>query len=508
MKLKKFVSFAMSITILNSSLCACNNQNASKIAQTSSSIENSISISNSEKLINLMTEKEKDSVSVGNITLLERDEVESTNIDGVAIEWWNKNDYIEWWTNVGYEKYCKQQGSLSEEEYQNIINDINKVDDNVVNARMIQIDGREYYGFTPPFDYDGGVLEYTIGSWGKSSDKTVSLNSFDEFKIWYREYCNQQVTEEVLLQEEADQDYSDMLIVFQSVIDKTYSNLEKGTYDSIYGLKNFKSSWEFNYDEVAEIQDSIKEISIYDEELDASFVVHVTLPPNFNQLETYPVFVMTDGIWRFGNHPALRNMMNNDEVDDVILVSIGCDFKLDGTDNAVRAKYFCEGKELFLNFITDNLMPYLSEMYKIDFSHSGLYGHSLGGVFTHYAVFNSDKYDNQPFQYYIIGSPAFWSPYFLSSEENPDAYKSEYEFFDKNDALNKVLYICGGENEDADYAEYYGENDSTLKGISNLMDRLENYGVNSAECEIYDNSNHYEYIPDMFKNFFIKFYGK
>lgn len=145
---------------------------------------------------------------------------------------------------------------------------------------------------------------------------------------------------------------------------------------------------------------------------------------------------------------------------------------------------------------------------RLIFSQSGLYGHSLGGVFTHYAVCNSDLFENQPFQYYIIGSPAFWSPYFLPNEDNPPAYQSEYGYFDRNDTLNKTLYVCGGEQEDADYEEYYGENDSTLEGISHFMQRLEEHSVTTAECKIYDGSNHYEYIPDMFREFFLKFYGK
>lgn len=88
------------------------------------------------------------------------------------------------------------------------------------------------------------------------------------------------------------------------------------------------------------------------------------------------------------------------------------------------------------------------------------------------------------------------------------AYQSEYGYFDRNDTLNKTLYVCGGEQEDADYEEYYGENDSTIEGISHFMQRLEEHSVTTAECKIYDGSNHYEYIPDMFREFFLKFYGK
>ena len=264
--------------------------------------------------------------------------------------------------------------------------------------------------------------------------------------------------------------------------------------------------WEFDVAQVEKIKDSVQELRLYDEELDSDFIIHVTLPPDYDAANAYPMFVMTDGVWRFGDHPALWDMMQSGKVEDVILVSIGYDYALDGTDNAVRGRFYCQDKALFLAFITDNLAPYLDEHYAIDFARSGLYGHSLGGVFTHYAAFNADRFDNQPFQHYIIGSPAFWSPYFLPSESDPPAYLREYGYFERNDSFEKTLYICGGENEDADYAEFYGENDSTLEGIAHLMSRLDGYGVSSATSKIYAGSNHYEYITELFKDFFLAHY--
>ena len=82
----------------------------------------------------------------------------------------------------------------------------------------------------------------------------------------------------------------------------------------------------------------------------------------------------------------------------------------------------------------------------------------------------------------------------------------EYGYFDRNTSFSKTLYVCGGEQEDADYASYYGENDSTLEGITHLMGRLKAEGVTTAECKIYADSNHYAYIPEMFQTFFLQFY--
>lgn len=56
--------------------------------------------------------------------------------------------------------------------------------------------------------------------------------------------------------------------------------------------------------------------------------------------------------------------------------------------------------------------------------------------------------------------------------------------------------ITGGDREDSDYEEYYGDNDSTLEGIANLCGRLDSYGVTTYVSKLYD-SNHYMYVPTL-----------
>lgn len=217
---------------------------------------------------------------------------------------------------------------------------------------------------------------------------------------------------------------------------------------------------------------------------------------------------MSDGVWRFGNCPSLRKLMEDGETEDVILVTIGYDYSVNGTEMGVRAKYFYEEREKFIDFITNNLTPYLSEMYNIDFERSAFYGHSAGGVLSHNAAFTSDLYENQPFKYYIIGSPALWEIHRLETEEDPEAYKSDYGYWDRNETFDKIIFACGGENEDPEYEEYYDGYDTTLEGIAHLMERLKEHGDTKSECKIYENSGHWQFIPDMFVEFFRKYYGK
>ncbi len=137
-----------------------------------------------------------------------------------------------------------------------------------------------------------------------------------------------------------------------------------------------------------QIKNYLTEISIYDEEIDDTFIVHVVLPPNFSSEKSYPAVIMTDGIWRLQDFPVLRGMMSNGEIEELILVSIGYP---NGYDyERIRERDFVDDPESFLHFIVDNLIPYLSENNPIDPESLTLTGHSLGGYFAFYTLFHSD----------------------------------------------------------------------------------------------------------------------
>lgn len=154
-------------------------------------------------------------------------------------------------------------------------------------------------------------------------------------------------------------------------------------------------------------------------------------------------------------------------------------------------------RDKLLDFITDNLMPYLCENYNIDCENSTLYGHSDGGVFAHNALFNSDRYENQPFGHYIIGSPALWGLYNYNDDAHisNDDVQNDYGYFERNEKLSKSVFLCAGSQEDPDYADNYKGHDTTLEGTAKLKERLESHGANFT-YKLYD-SHHYQYIPEM-----------
>lgn len=546
--MKNLTAICMSLVFLLSAVsCESKNQSSTReISYESANIETDSAV----KLTNHMTEKELQNVSVGELTVFDYEQKKIPE-EGVWLEIWTPEQQKNYWSH--YIEDHPYDNYTTEEDIQMIIDSIESAD--VIKGAFV--DGRMIEFNVPPLEYDDGEMIYTpslisrtdengtyvidengnkmseeefqeyqnnhaiitetdengiIHYFDKNSNEIteeealkaaniVIAANFDELKELIHKDVEYLATAETIDKSEIEDVYQRTIRLWEAIIDKSYNELKFGTTES---QLNMVPVWEIDHDATKEIADFVKEISIYDEELDTNFIVHVTLPPDFDPEKTYPAFVLTDGVWRFGNHPALRKEMENGNAGDALLVSIGYDYSMNGMDDTNRKKYFCEKDKEFLDFITDNLMPYLGEQYNVDFSNSTLYGHSLGGTFAHYAVFNSDKYENQPFGNYIIGSPAFWSPGFLPYA-NLSEVKSEYGYFDRNDTLDKRIFICAGADEDPVYEEYYGDNDSTLEGVENLTKRLESYGFTNFECKLYPDSGHYEFIPEMLNEVLAKF---
>lgn len=468
------------------------------------------------KLTNKMTETELVNVDKHALTLL--DELEKPNSDPnaehkVSIEF-QTIDLEE------YRKYLEENRSeIGDEQYEAAMEDIRiaeeKGEDSFQFSTCVLVDGYIVQRLVPDaddFNDDNsfGFTSHTIGENGEQKVEYVSFDSFEEYLDYIREqdsklgYTNE-VTEMEILQ---------IQLAYEALKNGTYEMLPEGSVDindeSLYfhdAFHNYRSDWEFDRDAVEAIKDSVDEINIYDEELGKEFVVHVTLPPDYDKDKTYPVFFLTDGIWRFGNCPELRKCMESGEAAPVILVSLYYSYDVTDPDQGMRYYDLVIERDKLLDFITDNLMPYLTENYNIDCANSTLYGHSDGGVFTHNAVFNSDRYENQPFGHYIIGSPALWGLYHYNLDNNMtnDDVLNDYGYFDRNETLDKTIFLCAGSLEDPDYEHYYREgDDTTLEGVAKLKERFEAHGVDLT-YKLYE-SHHYQYIPEMLVEYLKEMY--
>ena len=375
--------------------------------------------------------------------------------------------------------------------------------------------GELNFNAMPPKDYDGGAGEtefcHMDAKTGDVSFETLEFASVGDAKEKIRAAIDEDIANGYQ-KVPADRNYESIAKLYDAVIDGDVEIVDSefihGYMDIYYALLSSQDSsdsmyWEMDEEKVESIKESIDEYHLYDEELDEGFVVHVITPPEYDSAVAYPTLVMTDAVWRFNDVTSLYDEMISKRAEPQILITIGFEYNIDGWDNEVRGNILCDHKKEFLDFITDNMMPYLAENYSFDYEASTLFGHSQGGVFTHYAAFNFDKYENKPFKNYIIGSPVFWTPYFTDVSDYED-YKNEYGYFDRNSSYDRNLLITAGSDEDEDYEEYFGENDSTLEGVEHLKNRLDEYGVTTYEVKIYE-SHHYQYVPEMLLEYILSF---
>jgi predicted alpha/beta superfamily hydrolase len=248
------------------------------------------------------------------------------------------------------------------------------------------------------------------------------------------------------------------------------------------------------YSEITDVAQYIQEISVYDEELDSTYIIHITLPPDYNENKSYPMYMMTDGIWRLSDHAELRPLMVNGEIEDIIMVSIGYNYGINAEKEKTRLVELVQKSDLFLNFITDNLAPFLGELYNIDYKRSALMGHSLGGLFVYYAVFNHDKYNNKPFNYYVIASPSF---FMMNNHLNWKFGNIEKDYFRRKKKLDKEIYLTIGDKE-------YGD---MMMNINNFFQRSKEYRIKTLDYEVLDGI-HSGYVKPMLRKSLLKFYNK
>lgn len=164
----------------------------------------------------------------------------------------------------------------------------------------------------------------------------------------------------------------------------------------------------------------------------ATFKSDLTTWPINKPLEKWPVVYVTDGDWYFGLVTAIVRSLGwfGENTTDAIVVGIGypevqnpqealCDqiarrlydlspvrdegFQKVIEDIVMRPVPTGGGSD-FLNFIKHELIPVIEQDFQADPRKRILVGHSAGGLFTTFALFEEPGL----FDTYIIGSPSLW----------------------------------------------------------------------------------------------------
>jgi predicted alpha/beta superfamily hydrolase len=175
-----------------------------------------------------------------------------------------------------------------------------------------------------------------------------------------------------------------------------------------------------------------------------TYDLYIRTPSDFakNKDKKYPVLYLLDGQWDFKLLDSVIGGLVYDKwMPDIVV--IGITYSGDHPDyDALRAMDYTptpgnskgsgDGPK-FLHFLRTELIPFVEANYRGDPARRILGGHSLGGLFTLYAMFSDPSF----FWGYLAGSPALpWGDNFV--------VKQEEEYAKKHKDLPARLYIAAG----------------------------------------------------------------
>lgn len=207
------------------------------------------------------------------------------------------------------------------------------------------------------------------------------------------------------------------------------------------------------------------------------YTVYVTLPLFYETVShSYPVLYVTDGDYMtIPTATMAAGLAFEQGVPEVITVGIGYGGSFYESGERREEDMTPEGSASFLQFLQDELIPDIEANYRTDPAVRTLTGHSLGGEFALYALFNApDTFGN-----IIAGSPYCGEECFIL----------EKAYAEGHDALPARLFASVGELEE----EY-------LPGFEDFSEALQasDYDGFASELVILDSETHMSVWPRAF----------
>ena len=139
------------------------------------------------------------------------------------------------------------------------------------------------------------------------------------------------------------------------------------------------------------------------------------------------------------------------------------------------------GAAAFLQFIEEELKPQIESEFQIDRNRQTIFGHSLGGLFTLYALFTKPG----AFQYYIAGSPSIhWNKQYLLEQEQKFTARV------KEEPVNVQLLLGVGELEKS----HVSRNCDSARELSERLSALSSRGVGAVYKE-FEDEGHVSVLP-------------
>jgi predicted alpha/beta superfamily hydrolase len=177
---------------------------------------------------------------------------------------------------------------------------------------------------------------------------------------------------------------------------------------------------------------NIQTWKMHSSEINEDYTIYVLKTPGYDtSQEKVPVLYMTDGDWNMTVAFNCFNMLRQDyKTHEPLIVGIGY-----GKNENKRMRDLDpnKGAPAFLRFIEKEVMPFVEGHFRVN-DERGIYGYSMGGVFTTWVLFNRPELFHNVF----IGAPG---------NNGYDLMPSARAYFSKRSDLNNKVFIGVGSYE-------------------------------------------------------------
>ncbi len=186
---------------------------------------------------------------------------------------------------------------------------------------------------------------------------------------------------------------------------------------------------------------NVSTVTINAPQLNGERRLYIYLPHDYkNSAKKYPVIYMHDAQNLFDKQTAYSGEWRVDETLDslkaqviVVGISHGNDKRIEDLTPYPNAKYGGGGADAYLDFVVKTVKPYIDSNYstKKGRKHTYLFGSSLGGLVSYYALLKYPK---------IFAGAGVFSPSFWFTDDI-------YTLTEKTSKINARIYFMAGEAE-------------------------------------------------------------
>jgi predicted alpha/beta superfamily hydrolase len=223
---------------------------------------------------------------------------------------------------------------------------------------------------------------------------------------------------------------------------------------------------------------------IHSTSVEDDFYLYISLPHSYEATDkTYPVLYILDGDMAYGMAASIaRYLQFGGNIPRLIIVGIGYGTLRKEEGNMRQRDYspteksgkdgITGGAQNFLNFLTEELFPYIDSTYRTDKDDKTMFGYSIAGLFGLYTLFNKPE----TFNGYIIGSPyLLWDNAVIFNEEEEASIKFK--------EIKARVFISVGSEESTE--KYFNPVDELVT----LLEEREYDGL-ILETKVFDGSTH------------------